>query len=256
MDIRIWSKKIVAVLHHYQANPQTVLFGITGDIDNLGVYVATNGRAKAEILVDTYNRVIGSIFYQFLGRHPHMFHESQLLPAGEEVFILGTCVTTQIAEKLFQHLKNTPIPELIIKAGLDSEVTTTDVSFGCCILSPTINTIPIDSMLTRINAGDIVGANRDYINTMQQIRGILANQLDLEKFDDITQDEDTVVLLRNIVYAKTLQYKESTRELLLKIDRRLLADPALRARFVAILGSKHGLATKDHRQILAKLEDA
>lgn len=32
------------------------LFAITGDLDNLGVYVARNGRPAAENLVDLYNQ--------------------------------------------------------------------------------------------------------------------------------------------------------------------------------------------------------
>lgn len=36
----------------------SAVFAFTGDIDNLGLFVAANGRAKAECLVDEYNNVI------------------------------------------------------------------------------------------------------------------------------------------------------------------------------------------------------
>ena len=255
MNIRIWSKKIVAVLYHYRSNPHIILFGVTGDLDNLGVYVARNGRARAEILVDSYNRIIGSIFYQFIGQHPHMFHESNFLPAGEEVFILGTCANTQIAEELFRHLKGVSIPKLLVEAGLDAEATITDVSFGCCILNFMIDTELIDDILTRIDNGDVVGANRSYIITMQQIRSILATQLDLEKFSDISQDEQIAVLLRNIIYAKTLQYKESTKDLLFKLGKKIVVDKELQNRCVALLGSEYGLRGRDQRRILTELEE-
>ncbi len=253
MNIRIWSKKIVAVLHHYRSNPHTILFGVTGDLDNLGVYVAKNGRAKAEILVDSYNRVIGSVFYHFIDQHPHLFHESHFLPAGEEVFILGTCADEAAAKGLFQHLQNTSIPQLLVQAGLDSEITTTDASFGCCVLNPFVDTALVDDMLSRIDSSDMIGANRVYSAVMQQLRGVLAIQLDLEKFSDISRDERIAVLLRNTIYAKTLQYKESTRSLLLGLGGRITTHPEVRDRCTELLGNEYGLQNKDHSQILVEL---
>lgn len=253
MDIRIWSKKVVAVLHHYRSNPHTILFGVTGDLDNLGVYVARNGRAKAEILVDSYNRVIGSIFYHFVGQHPHLFHESHVLPAGEEVFILGTCADEAAAKGLFQHLQNASIPKLLVQAGLDPEITETDASFGCCVLNPHIDIALVDDMLARIDGGDMINANRAYSAVMQQLRGVLATQLDLEKFSDISQDERIAVLLRNTIYAKTLQYKESTRNLLLGLSKRIATQQEVRDHCVALLGNEYGLQNKDHAKILVEL---
>jgi hypothetical protein len=253
MNIRIWSKKVVAVLHHYRSNPHTILFGLTGDLDNLGVYVARNGRAKAEILVDSYNRAIGSIFYHFIGQYPHLFHESHILPAGEEVFILGTCSNEIIAKRLFQHLQDTSIPQLLIQAGLDREITTTDVSFGYCILNQFVDLSLVDDMLAHIDNGDVIGANRAYSVVMQQIRYVLATQLDLEKFSDISQDKKIVVLLRNIIYSKTLQYKESTKDLLLDLGKKIATQQDVHDRCVVLLGNKYGLQNRDYTRILDEL---
>ena len=255
MSIRIWSKKIVAVLHYYRSNPHTTLFGITGDIDNLGVYVAKNGRAKAEVLVDTYNRVIGSIFYQFLEQQPHIFHESHFIPAGEEVFILGTCADKQTADKLFQHLKNTPIPQLLVTAGLDIDVTTTDISFGCYVLNPVIDIGLISNMFAQIDGSNVVSANHAYLIVMQQIRNILAKQLDLEKFGDISKEELVTILLRNLVYAKTLQHKVSTRKLLIRLGEKIAGNQEFRDQCITILGKEYGLGDKDQQRILADLEN-
>lgn len=254
MKIRIWSKKIVAVLHHYQSNPHTILFGVTGDLDNLGVYVARNGRAKAEILVDSYNRVIGSIFYYYIGQHPHLFHESHFLPAGEEMFIIGTCADEAVAKGLFQHLQNASIPQILVQAGLDPEITATDVSFGCCVLNPHIDIALVDDMLARIDGDDMIGANRAYSAVMQQLRGVLATLLDLEKFGDISQDEQIAVLLRNTIYVKTLQYKESTRNLVLGLGKRIATQQEVKDHCVVLLGNKYGLQNKDHAKILVELE--
>lgn len=254
MSIRIWSKKIVAVLHHHQSNPHTTLFGVTGDIDNLGVYVARNGRAKAEVLVDTYNRVIGSVFYQFVGQQPHLFHESHFLPAGEEVFILGTCAAMQAAETLFEHLNGVPVSKLLIEAGFEDEVATTDVSFGCRVLNQSIDDVQIRELLAQIESGNVVGANRIYVTVIQQIRNLLAHELDLRKFGDLTEDKQVAIFLRNLVYAKTLEYKDSTRYLLHKTGRQVADDQAVREKCAAIFGSEYGLGNKDHTRILKEFE--
>lgn len=253
MNIRIWSKKIVAVLHHYRSNPHTILWGVTGDLDNLGVYVARNGRAKAEILVDSYNRVIGSIFYNFINQHPHLFHESHFLPAGEEVFILGTCANEVAVKGLFQHLQDTSIPQPLIQAGLDPEIRVTDASFSCCVLNPFVNLSLVDDMLARIDSGDVIGANRIYSGVIQKIRHVLAIQLDLKKFSDTSQDERIAVLLRNIIYAKTLQYKKSTKNLLLELGERIANQQEVRDHCIALLGNEYGLQNKDHTKILIEL---
>ena len=254
MNIRIWGKKIVAVLRHHHYNPHTTLFGITGDLDNLGVYVARHGRAKAEVLVDTYNRVIGLLYHKFIEQHPHLFYESNFLPAGEEIFVLGTCANEEIAEEIFQYLRNVSIPELLVEAGLGREIMVTDVSFGCSILTPVIGIASVGDLLAKIDRGDLIGANQAYIAIIENIRNILAGQLDIEKFADITQEKDTAILLRNLIYAKTLQYKYTTRDLLVRLGQRISTDPELYARCLLILGNQYGLGDKEYRKIITELE--
>jgi hypothetical protein len=58
---RIWSRKILKVVEIYNRNRDLFLFGVTEDIDNLGVFVSRYGRPLAENLVDIYNRLIGAI---------------------------------------------------------------------------------------------------------------------------------------------------------------------------------------------------
>lgn len=254
MPIRIWSKKIVSVLRYYRSNPHVVLFGVTGDLDNLGVYVASNGRAKAEVVVDSYNRVIGSLFYQFMSDHPHLFYESHFLPAGEEVFILGTCADEDIAKQLFSHLRDTSVPEVLVECGLGEDVSATDVSFGCSTLNALVSESFLDEMLARVEGPDVLGANRLYIAVLQQIRNALAVQLDLEKFSNISEDPQVAILLRNIVYTKTLQYKASTKGLIVELGERLATDQETYNRCIRILGRDYGLPVGEHESILAELE--
>ncbi len=52
---RLFNPLIMEMFLEYQQR-EGILFAITGDLDNLGVYVARNGRPAAENLVDLYNQ--------------------------------------------------------------------------------------------------------------------------------------------------------------------------------------------------------
>lgn len=57
-----YNPKLISAFCSYFDNINDLyLWAITGDLDNLGVFVAQNGRATAENLVDLYNRVIENI---------------------------------------------------------------------------------------------------------------------------------------------------------------------------------------------------
>lgn len=53
----LYNPIIMDVFSEYSNSNSGFLFGVTGDLDNLGVYVARNGRPAAENLVDFYNQV-------------------------------------------------------------------------------------------------------------------------------------------------------------------------------------------------------
>src|SRR5688572_31196080 len=89
--IRLWSQKILRVLEAYSGS-EAHLIGATGDIDNLGLYVAAHGRASAENLVDVVNHVVGDALQSFFNERQEEFPVYCLLPSGEEVFILAVCL--------------------------------------------------------------------------------------------------------------------------------------------------------------------
>ncbi len=253
MDIRIWSKKIVAILRYFHLNPHRVLFGITGDIDNLGVYVAKNGRARAEMLVDTYNRIVGATYYQFINDRPYEFFESHFLPAGEEVFILGTSDTDQSAHVLFKYLTLVNIPSLVSKNS-SLQVATTNISFGCSILNNYLNHPLLEELFRSIDNGEVARANNLYVLILERIRIVLAKQLDLKKFADISKEEMVVILLRNLVYTKTLEYKNGTKEFLERVGKKINTNPFLRDLCLQILGDEYGLKDRSYKKILEELD--
>ena len=85
---RIWSRKILKVLQAYDRNQTLFLFGITGDLDNLGVFVSRYGRPLAENLVDIYNRLIGAFMYGFTKKHSRAIPAFCMIPSGEEIFAI------------------------------------------------------------------------------------------------------------------------------------------------------------------------
>ena len=63
---RIWSRKILKVVELYTRKRGVFLFAVTGDLDNLGIFVSRYGRPAAENLVDVYNRLIGAFMQGFV----------------------------------------------------------------------------------------------------------------------------------------------------------------------------------------------
>ncbi len=248
MKIRAWSKKVVSVLRYFQLHPHVTLFGITGDIDNLGIYVATNGRAPAEILVDTYNRMIGSVYYDYLQSHPHEFFETCFIPSGEEVFILGTASDISAAEALFHHLKDQSIVSLLTE-NTPLDCGETDVTFGCSTFDREFVILSVDHLLAAVEGSDHLDANTSYLEVLSALRAKLSVRLDIEKFSSLGVGEKEVLLLRNLVYLKTLQYKRETKKLLIDIGSlRGMSSDELQP-LIDLIGEHYGLKDADPEQI-------
>lgn len=249
---RIWSKKIIAVLRHFRLNPDTVLFGITGDIDNLGIFVAKNGRAEAEVLVDSYNRIVGLMYYEFIRAHSDNFFETYLLPAGEEVFIIGTSSDENIVNHLFRYIEKIDIPKIIRKSGL-TNVSATNISFGCSLLTKEVDASALSELLSAIDSGDVLVANQLYVEIIRRLRETLAIQLDKKKFKDISEEVELVELLRKIVYTKTLEYKDTTKDILKRMGTKIDSDDETKDTLSKTFGRGHGLGGSSYQDILEKL---
>ena len=253
MKVRVWSRKVVAVLRDFHNHSHRTLFGVTGDIDNLGIYVARNGRAKAEILVDMYNRLIGSIFYKFLGSKPHEFFETCFLPAGEEIFILGTATDKRAARSLFNSLHSANAPELLEK-NIPPGTGGTDITFGCDTFESDFrSSASIVPLLSAVENGDMETANSLYVHILGEIRMRLSIELDRRKFASLRVVRGDETLLRNLVYLKTIQYKEETGQLLRSAQEKFSISPDAKSAIGSILGGGYGLKDLDAREALSKV---
>lgn len=209
--VKIWSKKIVSVLSFYKNNSQNYLFGITGDIDNLGIFVAQNGRASAENLVDVYNRLVGAFFYNFFNTHLDI-RVFCLIPSGEEIFILGVADNQKVISKLFQTTSREINKFIKINMPTVLRNQKTAISFGCAILNNLIKIKNIKSLLKLIECGDEKKASLVYLKIMYDIRTELSHGLDKNKFTTLGANSvNEVILLRNLVYFHLLKYKKETR---------------------------------------------
>lgn len=175
-NLRLWSKKIVKVLSYYSNNPNDFLFALTRDIDNLGIFVANNGRPLAENLVDVYNHLIGIFLYDFTKKHPEIkiFH---LVPSGEEVFAIGVCESKEVIKEFFQYIEsgiNLWIKDNTPETIFDKDVT---ISFGKAILNDKIDIEKIKKLSILIEKKDNIVTTSVYLSIMQKIREILSYQL-------------------------------------------------------------------------------
>jgi len=101
---RLFNPLIMEVFSEYQQGGG-VLFGITGDLDNLGVYVARNGRPAAENLVDLYNQITRNFLEKYAVESESNIRTLSFVPSGEEVFIVGIANNENAAKDLFSALR-------------------------------------------------------------------------------------------------------------------------------------------------------
>lgn len=209
---RIWSNKIISVLSYFKINPGSVIFGVTGDIDNLGIFVAKNGRPMAENLVDVYNHLIGIFLYNYFNKNKEI-RSFCIIPSGEEIFVLGVADDRQVVEEFFNHLHrefNIFLFKNVPKEIYNSKVS---VSFGCSILNAVINIEQVIKLLEAIKLNNFKDASNNYLDLMLIIRTELAYDLDIHKFKSLNVGNiGGAIFFRNLVNYHLLKYKKETQE--------------------------------------------
>lgn len=249
--MRIYSNKIARIFKKYYLNKDLIIFAISGDIDNLGIFVSRKGRAEAEILVDSYNRIMGKYFYDLYG-DKDKFVDFVVIPSGEEIFLIGLAKRTKDINESFKILKNN-INKFIFNNSpiLDKTVT---VSFGCSIIDECIEKKELDKFV-KYEGVHINKANNSYINISRSIRGKLAKEMDLSKFSDLLKKDDLSIFLRNIVHLNTLKNKKDTRVLIKRIIK-LLEEDKIKMEVVSksIFNKKRGLS-KDEKKLFNLLKN-
>jgi hypothetical protein len=246
---RIWSRKILKVIQAYDCNQSLFLFGITGDLDNLGVFVSRYGRPLAENIVDIYNRLIGTFMYRFTKKHPQTIPAFCMIPSGEEIFAIGTATNQSVVREFFSLLEKEVNGFIRNNAPLSAKDVT--VSFGCKIFSKEMLGDAVSSFVGLTKKQRIQETSLAYLELMLAMRHELAYELDRAKFSSLNaSDLDLVTFFRNVVYAKLQNYKKETKKALVTLASRLNRDAKLRKRLQTMaLNSKYGIADKDIRFI-------
>lgn len=238
---RIWSKKIIHVLQQYE-NSKSFIFGITGDIDNLGIFVSEQGRPLAENLVDVYNRIIGSAIKEYIKQQP-LITDFAFIPSGEEIFAIGICAKQETINDLFAFIKSDM--NNIIKRNCIIDAPYVSISFGYKIF----DNITVGELLDNIRNNNVLAANQTYLKIMQKMREDLAIELDKSKFASLKTDE--VIFFRNCVYAKMREYKRNTKQGLIKIANLIKNDPDFIAKNnLSQLTAKYGIDELSLQKIL------
>lgn len=249
---RIWSRKVLKVVEAYDRNRDLFLFGVTGDLDNLGVFVSRYGRPLAENLVDIYNRLIGAFMYGFIKRHSKAIPAFCMIPSGEEIFATGVATNRSVVNEFFLLLEGKVNNFIKENAHLvDEDVT---VSFGCKIFSGDTIDTATSCLVELVRGRQVQEASSAYLKLMLAMRRELAYELDRAKFGSLNaSDLNLVMFFRNVVYTKLQNYKKETREVLVTLADRLSHDIGLRERLqVMALNSEYGIADED-AQLINKL---
>ncbi len=246
---RIWSRKVLKVVETYDRNRELFLFGVTGDIDNLGIFVSRYGRPLAENLVDIYNRLIGTFMYRFIKKHPKAIPAFCMIPSGEEVSATGAAIDQSVVNEFFSLL-GSGINNFIQENAhiVDEDVT---VSFGCKIFSGDIISNTASRFVGLVRAQRVQEASSAYLELMLTMRRELAYELDRAKFDSLNaSDLDLVTFFRNVVYTKLQDYKKEARGSLVTLAGRASRDVEFRERLRAMaLNSEYGITDDDARFI-------
>lgn len=207
----LFNSNVLGVLRTALSNPEHHFFGITGDIDDLGVFVARYGRAHAENLVDFTSVITENYFSNWKEKFQPNISSFAFVPGGEEMLLLATC-----SDEL-------PIRELfgVCRQGLNQKlrsyhffpVADISISFGCAIFRH-------EDLLPRIQRlldgyGDDASNYRAYIEVMYIIRRVLAVCLDLEKFRAFEVPKpERAIAFRNIVHFDLLRHKDRSSSLI------------------------------------------
>ncbi|MGB9706691.1 MAG: hypothetical protein ACPLXP_01260 [Microgenomates group bacterium] len=211
------------------------LFAITGDVDNLGIYVARNGRPAAENLVDLYNQIIRNYLEMWAAENQQKIRSLSFVPSGEEVFIIGVTTDEDTAQNLFDKLRGGVMELMQNQHYID--LGETSVSFGGKVFGNELD-LKIKTLADAIRAGK----NDEevfpiYLEVMSQIRRETAIELDRQKFKDILNGNYPVEV-RQLVLARMLLFKRTTRVIVESLNRLPKEDVES---LLALLGDIYGV---------------
>lgn len=212
-----YNPHIVSVFQRYsEYKNSSHLWAITGDLDNLGVFVAKNGRANAENLVDLYNQVIRNYLDDWYEKNKKQVIALSFMPCGEEVLIVGVSKDKSITKNLFFEI-NKDIENIMNEQSFIG-TEDTKASFGTSIIDNTqisrlINTLVLKYKKTKENQF----IYPIYLKILKEIRTLLAIELDKVKFSNILNGEYPIEV-RQIVLTQMLKYKVNTKNIISSLN--------------------------------------
>lgn len=195
------------------------MFGITGDLDSLGVYVARRGRPEAECLVDEYSQITRNYFRNWVNQHPLDVLVSTFVPGGEEVLMMGVSRKTQPVYDLIANMRSRVMEQAkqYEQAGL-TNLGDTATSFGGVIFNPDRYARSLIEVVSKFDAGlhdtEVYPA---YRRLLVEMRTDMALALDTEKFKTILNGQYPKEV-RLLVYRQMLEYKAGTKMLLERLN--------------------------------------
>jgi len=231
---RLYNPLIMEVFLEYQRGE--VLFGVTGDLDNLGVYVARNGRPAAENLVDLYNQSTRNFLEGWTVKNRAKTQSLSFIPSGEEIFIMGIARDENTPRDLFVQLRG-GVMELM-QSQKYIGIGETSASFGGKIFQNRELDGQIDTMANLVRLGkpdDEVFPL--YLGILSEIRRETAIELDKQKFKDILNGNYPVEV-RQLVLTRMLLYKRTTRQMVESLNQLPREDVAI---LLLMLGDIYGV---------------
>ncbi len=232
---RLFNPLIMEVFLEYQQEEGGVLFGITGDLDNLGVYVARNGRPAAENLVDLYNQTTRNFLERWTVENRPNIETLSFVPSGEEVFIVGIANNESTAQDLFSQFQGGVMELMQSQPYID--LGGTSASFGGKVFRDELNSKMNHLVETvRHNKSD-EEVFPLYLEVLSEIRRETAVELDKQKFKDIL-DGNYPVEVRQLVLTRMLLYKRTTRQIVKSLNQ--LSESDVKS-LLTLLGDIYGI---------------
>lgn len=202
-------KEVIDLFYTFIQADNLKLFAITSDIDNLGEFIAYNGRARGQNLVDYYTNITAEfVFGRLETGEPQQI---VFIPAGEEVSILGLCHSEIEFEKFIRDL-NLFIKDKIRNAKIFTGLT--GIKFGGKILDEDYIKDMIHHFVNIQNNPEYESFE-EYYEILYEIRTAVTPHVDYEKFKTLgISEKQDIIFLRNVIYHELLGYKKNTKELL------------------------------------------
>lgn len=187
------------------------LFGMTSDINSLGLYVALNGRPRAENLVDYYNQATRNIFRLWTEMHHDLLYRCVFIPGGEEALILGVADESAPLSTMMEQIETGVMQAVYVQPYIplgDTSISFGGVAFGHQF-DGRIHDLVTDHQQQK---GDRVAFPK-YLSILEDMRALMAYALDDNKFAAYSDIVDPSTI-RQMTLASKAEEKVSMRDVL------------------------------------------